>query len=228
MNKIPLAIMACFAAVATTHGSTIIYSEDFSDTVLLENGNPYLGGYYGNTVEFGEYAGDEMRIAITAEDTLKVTADSILSSAGVIIDPNSFTPGAGTYTLSFDIVSYVAGAGDFSSVSIWSGSNYGSDSSPDALILDTYLNELATAGDATSERLSYETYTSTGSAYSLTFDYDGTSAIALFFGAENNNGFPFPVIEYDNITITSAAVPEPTSMSLLALGGLTLALRRKR
>lgn len=228
MKLVPLTLLASLSIIGSSHASTVIYDEDFSNASLLANGNPYLGGWFGNNVEFGEYAGDSGRTSITPDETLKVISDTNLSSAAVILDPATFTPGAGTYTLSFGIVNYEAEVGDFATVSIWAGSGYGSSSTGDALILNTYDSTLDTAGAATSELLSYVTYTSAGARYSQTFEYDGSSAIALFFGAENNNGYPFPEFEFDNVTITSAAVPEPSSLSLMALGGVLLTMRRKR
>ena len=82
------------------------------------------------------------------------------------------------------------------------------------------------------------TRTATGLAYSLSLDNvvvasasaTGTSAafIQQFDQIAFGTGFvEMPNIRIDNITLTQTVIPEPASLSLLALGGLMLGRRRR-
>ena len=64
--------------------------------------------------------------------------------------------------------------------------------------------------------------------YSFTFTANSTSETAFLslFGTASSPGGTTPGLALDNIKLN--AVPEPTSATLLAAGGLLLALRRRR
>ena len=112
-------------------------------------------------------------------------------------------------------------------VRIWSGSGFNPAlNSADALVANTQTGNLTTSGTVVSELLASLVVTATGSGYTLDFEYDGFSAIALFFGA-NTAGWPFHTIAYDNLVI----VPEISSgllVSIVLLLAIPLIRRRGR
>ncbi|BCU76059.1 hypothetical protein [Luteolibacter sp. LG18] len=212
------------AAMAAT-----VFTENFSSTTLADKPNSYLGGYYGNQLNFGEWVRSGPTITL-ASGTLQAASDSGFRSAAILLSPSLF-PSAGQYTLTFDIVSYTGDANDTATVGIWTGSGYDlTKSSGNSLILNTQTGQLQALGSAVSNQVASATFTGTGTGITMDFNYDGVSTVALFFGA-TTGGYPFPTARYDNVTVTSkvaAAVPEPSVMVISVLPvGLAL-LRRRR
>ena len=105
---------------------------------------------------------------------------------------------------------------------------------PNQIAVQTGTAELfAQSGSAQVEQLTSASHMSAGT-FQLSFDYDaslnGNSAVAFFFGSDND-AFPFPVVQYDNIMIgTTTAVPEASTTVVLGMTILTVALfvRRRR
>lgn len=221
-------LAASLAFTATVQASIVIFEEDFNNTTLIDESGPYIGAGWSPQIGFGEFAG---KLEVSVNDgALQVEPNSGYRGAGVILNPNLFT-GSGEYTLKFDIVSFTGGADDSAQVSIWQGSGYDlSGGSQNNLQLNVEKGVLSSNGAfAESTELTRTSHTSTVIGFEQTFTYDGTSAIALFFGAETG-GWPFPTVEYDNISIVSntAAVPEPSSVALLGISSILLAARRRR
>lgn len=242
MNLSPLrAICALvFPVLASTGGlqaASVVFQEDFSSSTIVGNGNPYYGGWYSPQVTAGKWNG-AYEASITAGE-LRVNPTSGVRSAGLILDPSNFSA-PGQYTLTFDVTSFQVDGGpadDFGLVSVWSGKGYDlTRSSGSALILDTYSAQLKGAEGATAQELGNLKFSDTGSKQ-ITFDYDGTSAVALFFGA-TTGGWPFPTVKYDNINLTmptlsmrpgNTPVPEPSVMMLgavVSVGGCFIRRRK--
>ena len=75
--------------------------------------------------------------------------------------------------------------------------------------------------------------TGTGTDVPFTFDFNGTDQfVALVFANSNPNITPNGDIGatavLDNLTVTASAVPEPSSLALLAAGFGMIGLRRRR
>ncbi len=217
----------CLFASAS-QAATVVYSENFSSSTLTSNGNPYLGGWFTPQTAFQQWVGDGSSSITTG--ALRVEPTSGSRSAGVVLSPGIF-PAAGSYTLSFDVTAYNTSAGDPAKVTIWSGKDYGASNTGNSLQIDTYNMQLNPQGAASVASLGSATFTAAGSStQSITFTYDGVSAVALFFGA-STDGWPFPTATYDNITVTQnspVVIPEP-SVSALAAGmvGVMCLLRRR-
>jgi len=218
---------------ATTHGAINV---SFDGVSVINSPNGYIGGWFGNEVAFETWVGSTREVNVVDEADnrfLRVFSDSPFRSAGFAVDPQSLGA-AGTYRLTFDVLNFEGGLEDKGIVSIWAGSGYVIGSTGNALIVDTLINELRPQGDATAAQLGSD-FTITGALTNQTidFNYDGTSAIVFFFGAENLASDPpvFPTIDYDNIRITTSPIPEPSTGALL-LGVVALSLaqfkRRKR
>lgn len=222
----PLCALLALAAPVTARAASV-FSEDFSSATLSDKSNNYLVGWYGSPVAFGEWVRPTSAAMTISSGTLVVNNDSGTRSAAILLDPTLF-PAAGQYTLTFDIVGYNGDGNDYAKVSVWKGFGYDlSTSSGNALILNAESSVLGAAGSATSSLLASSNYTTTGT-FSLSFDYDGFSALALFLGAFDGGGF-HPTITYDNINISSLqAVPEPSMAASTGLALAWLLLRRRR
>lgn len=224
-----------------------VYSQDFTSppfTVPNKGATTFGGG--SPTGTFGEWiAGDGN---ITSNNNTLVTSDTsdTSRSGGVMLDPSLFAAtGAGAYSITFDIVSFgpagsavpegggvspTAWQDALAMVSVWAGSGYGlGNQGKDVLILNAQAGALQVGdvtGNAVSTLLVSQNYASTSfGTYTLTFNYDGTSAVAVFMGVKSA-GWEFPRVVYDNLVIN--AVPEPSSAALAMLGGLVWGLRRRR
>ena len=190
--------------------------------------NPYLGGWFTPQTAFQIWNGPG-EASITA-GALTVTSTNGTRAAGILLSPGLFsTPG--TYTLSFDVTAYSGSSNNSGLVTIWAGRGFDlSQSTGNALILDTLSAELKTAGSATATSFGSSSFTSGGNNKQISFSYDGSSAVALFFGA-HTAGWPFPTVTYDNISISKnslAAVPEPSVTALLALLASASCFTRRR
>ncbi len=223
MMKRTLAVLSLGCGL--TQGA-VVFSENFSSTTLSGKVNPYLGGWYTPQVAFEEWCGPA-EATITVGGALQVAPTFGTRSAGIFLSPQGMS-GPGTYTLTFDLLSYSGDPNDHAIVSVWAGSGYDlSGSSANTLVLDTQTASLNALGAATAGQLATATFDSAGT-HQLQFSYDGTSAITLFFGAQTG-GWPFPTAVFDNIGVSSVnPVPEPASASLLLLAGWLLSRRSRK
>ncbi|WFB35001.1 hypothetical protein P3T73_12610 [Kiritimatiellota bacterium B12222] len=199
--------------------SDVIFTEDFSSSTLEHESNGYLGGWFSDLVDFDQWLSGDYG-EITTSETLKIfnEAPNTTRSAAIVLSPDAFeTAGVGTYTLSYDIVNYAGSVGDYASVNVWSGSGYGPPGETgNALIINTLSSTVPTAGSAISTELTSNTHTTTGTGFSMNFNWDGVSAIVLNLGGYNVN-YPHLSVEYDNIQIFGGNVPVIPEMSSLWL-----------
>ena len=228
---IPLALLACDSLFA----STTVYGENFSTSTLPSRAQGTLG-FFNRNVNFGEI-GVASRATIDFGE-LVVDTTSNFRGIGIALAPDAFF-GQGFYEIAFDITTYSGDANDFAEVVVYSGRGYEFGNNRDALLLNAQTGRLTGLGSAVAEELITETYTSIGRE-SFTFEYDGTSAVALFFGARTG-GFPFPDVSFDDISVTSvtsaasvqgdninfAVVPEPSSALLIGCSAVLLFGRRR-
>ena len=218
---VPLALLAGDSLFA----STTVYSENFSTSTLPSRPQGALG-FFNNNINFGEI-GVASRATIDLGE-LVVDTTSNFRGIGIALDPDSFF-GQGIYEVAFDITNYSGDFNDFAEVGVYSGRGYEFGNDRNALLLNAQTGQLTGQGSAVAEELRTETFTSVGRE-SFTFEYDGTSAVALFFGARTS-GSPFPDVSFDNISVTSAqfnsAVPEPSSALLVGCSAVFLFGRRR-
>jgi len=199
---------------------------DFEGVVVSDNPNGYIGGWFGSPVAFGEWVGSTTDVNVV-NDTLVTTTTSTARYAAVAFDPGALY-GAGDYVVTFDSTLVISDTNNNGTVTIWSGDGYDlTESSPNALIVDTLSGTVDTQGTATSTELANYSFTTNQAQQSIAFTYDGSSALVLFFGAATD-GYPFPEIHYDNIEI-QLVIPEPNSFMLpLAAIFMAFATRRRR
>ena len=222
---VPLALLACDSLFA----STVVYNEDFSASVLPTQAQGTLGFFNGN-INFNEIGVSSQ--ATIASEELVVNTTSNFRGIGIALAPDSFF-GQGIYEVAFDITNYSGDANDFAEVGVYSGRGYEFGNNADALLLNTQTGQLTGLGSAVAEEIRIETFTSIGRK-SFTFEYDGTSAVALFFGGRTG-GFPFPDVSFDDISVTSVqddniafvVVPEPSSALLVGCSAVFLFRRRR-
>ena len=149
-----------------------------------------------------------------------------------MLTPETLGSSPGTFQLQFDIVSFDPGetfdgtlGTGFAEVNIFSGEGFQADNDNDAVLLNAQTGELAALGDAESTELASQDFTTAGDNITITFEYDGSGAIAIFFGA-NTSSFPFPSVVFDNIQVST--IPEPSSVFYISITSLFVLLRRKR
>jgi hypothetical protein len=204
----------------------VVFQDTFTSGTITNEQNPYHGGWFSPQIAVTTWYGSHSNVSI-GTGTLNVNSTSGVRSAGIFLPPSLFF-GSGAYSLEFDVTAYSGDVNDSAFVSVWQGSNYDLFSSANALQLDT-LNASATAlGAASSSELIRGTYQTTGVDRTLNFNYDGSSGIALFFAA-NTGGYPFPTVSFDNVSLNKVAlVPEPSTVTLIALFGSAFLIKRRR
>lgn len=125
--------------------------------------------------------------------------------AGVFLDSTVMNAGAGTYTLEFDVVGDpAAGASDSAAVYVAQGSGY---DASNFLVLDLaeaglVFEPLSATGTAVASQLaglSIADTTVSETGVQLTFIYDGTTTIAIAFGAFDSG------VAFDNLSIYKSA-----------------------
>ena len=203
---------ALLLTAGASHASTVVFFESFTGTTIIYNSIPCLGGWYDSQAVFEQWYGLSMEEVAISNGVLQAIPTSSTRFGGIILSPDLMA-GPGTYTLAFDLAGYEGDSNDTAIVGIWTGSGYDlTETTANALILNTETGILGTLGTATANQEVSLSMTTTGS-YSLDFAYDGTSAVALFFGARTG-GYPFPTAEYDNIVLS---IPEPSAIAVSAL-----------
>lgn len=232
-----LVVMMAWFGLCAPADAVSVFVEDFAATTLTSRENGYVGGWYGNHLALGRWFGNAKRIDVGA-GALAVYNDTGSSRfAGIVLDPGIFHGKAGKYLLSFDVKEIalnqpgvgnpVMGLTHRGRVEVWQGQGYDlTNESADGLWANSFSGTLTAKGDASVSTLGSVTFGTAADDYTLAFDYDGTSAVALFFGADKVS-YPHLTVVYDNIGITPTQVPEPSTGLLVALG-LGLACRRPR
>lgn len=220
-----LIMLSCMSVPAVL-GAATVYTEDFTAVTVQNKANPYLGGWFSPQVSFGEWVGSTSDVWVSG-GALITTTTSGQRHAAVVLSP-TLLPGAGAYTLVFDLTGFAGDADDFALARVWSASGYDlSLSSADAVVVDTLSGQLIPSGAAVAQLLAAGSYQSTATDLELSFHYDGVSALVLFFGA-STGGWPFPTATWDNVRLLdAAAIPEPGRSVLLWLAALLLCLGRR-
>lgn len=94
--------------------------------------------------------------------------------------------------------------------------------------MNTFSGSLTAQGSATVSQLAGNvSYTTPANGNTVSFTYDGSSAIVIFLGVQDG-GFPFPDAIFDNVSVANA-IPEPSMTFLLGLSALgALTIRRRK
>ena len=226
--KYLLTLLACGSAA---HGA-VIYTEDFSGTTVLPSDTQEtLGFYNGNALSDGIVVSDSANATIE-NGQLGINSTSGFRGIGLVLTPEeTLGSSPGTYQLQFDIVSFDPGVNGptvgtgFAEVNIFSGNEFQAANDANAVLLNAQTGELEALGAAVSTELASQNFTTAGDNITITFEYDGSGAIAIFFGA-NTSSFPFPSVVFDNIQVST--IPEPSSVFYISITSLFVLLRRKR
>jgi hypothetical protein len=239
---IPL-VAASVLAVNVSEGQTTVFLDTFSQTpgTALAGTAANIGGVW--------YDGNGNGGVISSENSFDTSGNGRL-----LFDSFTATLGAGeVITLSYDMVSptptdEVGGPynGCWAGISLYSGYTGGSSGTEqmfEGLVSTTSLGKDGSAlggsegsGDTGMINHLVLTYAYDTGAWTFTSDSGslsgtGTPDLALNGLRIGNGGTDgdghYGDINLDNLTVTISAVPEPTSMALLGLGGLGFALWRR-
>lgn len=231
-----VAAICCLTSV----GNAAVALFDFSTETLEDRFNGYIGGWFGNELDFGQWYGDDADTSISGSNLIVGSSvPDAPRSAVVVLDPAAFAvDGAGDYRLTFDLTAFSMSdslpltGNDYAFASVWSGSGYDlSNTTGNALFVSPGLANIVGSGSATASEIARGEYTSAGNGLIVDFAYDGTSAIAIFLGAFQADGWPFPSASFANVGISSLTdtnpIPEPSMFGLILLvTGLALGTRR--
>jgi len=224
-KKLIIMAMAMLANPLPLMGD-VVFEDNFTSGSITNQVNPYHGGWFSPQIAVNTWYGGHTYASI-GSGALHVMSDSGVRSAGIFLPPSLFF-GNGAYSLEFDVTAYSGDVNDSAIVSVWQGSNYDLFSSPNAVVLNTLSASLTTMGSASSAELIRGTYQNPGANLTLDFNYDGSSGIALFFGA-TTGAYPFPSVTFDNVSLRKlAAVPEPSTVTLIALFSCVFVGKRRR
>ena len=236
----PSVPLALFIGFASPMQAAVIYNEDFSTTTTQGLGTQATLGFFGP----GFAAFDAIAVAANAtvqneELFFNSNTNNEFRGIGIVLDGASFV-GNGPYSLQYDIVDFQLNSPFGSAFSdqfqaiVWTANGFVQGTS-DGLVVNAQSGDVILSGpDSTasatqiaSQAVSFQDSPNTGT-FSLDFNYDGSEAVVIYLGAVSD-GFPFPEITVDNISVsTASAVPEPTSVTLLALSFLAITARRRR
>ncbi len=220
-------MLACGSLLGVANATTV-FTEDFSSSSLpsIQQGNV---GFFNGNVNFDQIVVASTEASIV-NGVLEVTTTNSFRGIGILIDPASFS-GAGEYNLSFDIIDFDPGADfagtpgpGFAEASVFSGTGFDGGDNADSLNLSSTTGQLTSTGTATAGLLATQQFTASGTDLNLSFTHDGTSAVAIFLGA-NTSAFPFPTVQFDNIEVS--AVPEPSSLLFVMSSALCVFIRRR-
>lgn len=232
-------LVAAFCCLFST-GNAAVAIFDFSTETLEDRFNGYIGGWFGNELDFGQWYGDDADTSISGSNLIVGSSvPNAPRSAVVVLDPAAFAvDGAGDYRLSFDLTAFSMSdslpltGNDYAFASVWSGSGYDlSNTTGNALFVSPGLANIVGLGSATAGEIARGEFTGAGNGLIVDFTYDGSSAVAIFLGAFQADGWPFPSASFANVAINAitdpSPVPEPGMFGLILLvAGFTVGSRR--
>ncbi|NLF17056.1 MAG: PEP-CTERM sorting domain-containing protein [Lentisphaerae bacterium] len=231
-------VTVAWFGLCVSAGAVSVYVEDFGGATLTNRENGYVGGFYGNQLALGQWFGSGRKVAVGAGVLTVLHDTGSTRFAGVVLDPGIFGGQAGRYLLSFDVKEIALsqqgvgnpamGVTHRGRVDVWQGHGYDVENdSADSLWANSFSGTLTPKGNASASRLESLTFGEAGDGYTLAFDYDGSSAVALFFGADKT-AYPHLTVVYDNIVIAPTHAPEPSTALMTALGLGMVCWRRRR
>ena len=231
--------LACAAGIillmAGSARADLVFMEDFDGvTQTSSNGALVLGGATPDVMA-GDWFGSNQTPGVDGDVlTLGILVDNRFRGSGVWLDTTGWA--TGPVTVEVDVTSYTAGT-DGATTFFQAYAANGVDAL-NSVSLDLHsgpgVDPTGSTGAATISALgSQQLITGTGTDVPFTFDFNGTDQfVALVFANSNPNITPNgdigAIAVLDNLTVTASAVPEPSSLALLAAGFGMIGLRRRR
>lgn len=238
MKRTIISLAVLLLAFAASHAT--IWSEDFTTAPTMRSDySSTLGGNTSQTahleIDFGDWCvanpgtGPGSVHGSVIDGELYVASWALARrGVGVILDPSTFTGGAGTYEVTFDLATTV-GDQPLSQVhlDVWAGRDY--DLSGDGwarLVLDLGnaladppINVEGLGGASANLLAQYAAPNATAvlTGQTLQFDYNGTDAVGIIFGSVAKG-----VGQFDNVSISM--IPEPATAGNYVLCDAAVAL----
>ena len=240
MKKLWTGIMITAMAFALQVNAAL-YTENFNSNPGYVATGDFAIGAAGSSqdydVAFGQWAGTSTIPMTQANGVLSIGSDTGGGSArsrafGLFIDTSAAV--AGTYTVSFDILNWVAGTGT-AGMKIWEGS----DLTTQYVVFDAGGNNDSgnwpdNDGTASETQIYTTGAGSTGITGNQSFSFDvelteaGTAGDFMMFAfgqVRSTSSALAPTFDIDNVNV---AIPEPATIGMLGLGALVSLLIRRR
>ncbi|VGO18382.1 hypothetical protein [Pontiella sulfatireligans] len=247
MKKLWTGIMITAVMAATSQVSADLYNEDFSTDpgFAAVNGLTAIGatGSLGTYFAFGEYNGSDGLGVTTSTGVLHIdTNDRANRNRGLSVFIDTSAAAAGTYTVSFDVLNFVAGTGTtpgYSGFKVFEGS--GLDTGH--ITLDNIDNDTSPAVPRRDKSSTAAVWTDLGNTWgagtegsgisangTVSFDVELTEAgvagdyLALAW-VQQMLDIEAPSFDVDNISVT---IPEPATLGMIASFGVGVLFIRRR
>ena len=235
LKKIVFAAGIALLMAGNARADMVVFMEDFDDVTQTTSNAPLALGGATPDVVAGDWFGSSQTPGVDGDVlTLGILTDNRFRGSGVWLDTTGWA--AGLVTVEVDVDSYTPGSQGATTFFQAYAAN-GVDAS-NSVSLDLHsgpgADPTGQTGTATISALgSQQLITGTGTDVPFTFDFNGTDQfVALVFANSNPNITPNgdigAIAVLDNLTVTASAVPEPSSLALLAAGFGMIGLRRRR
>jgi len=227
--------LICLSAIAmmmvSTAGAALVYSTDSFGYTASGSGAFVLGGATPD-VTATQWFGSTNGANAVGDLSFTNSTASRYRGLGVWLDASAWN--AGTVTVGVDVTGYTAGGSD-SIILFHTFAANGVDAS-NSVSLDLHGSAgldgspAVVAGTPTIAIFGTEQTISGAATQDFTFTYNGTDQfIGLVFAIENlGSATSFTSADLDNLTVNTFTTPEPSSLALLAMGGLLLARTRRK
>ena len=218
-TKIPHLILAGLFGTAIASQGAIVYTENFTPAPgPIDESTSGLNYFNGSGDEY--WIGALNRVDYSGNLTINFDEDRG-RGAVVWLDASSWVGSAAT--IAFDVSDYTGAGSEAPYFQAYYANNLSPGNSAGFDVhqglggdLTTNATGIATMGTASAKNL----ITANGTDLTYSFDTGDADWIALVFYSTGD------IASFDNISLS--VVPEPSSTALLGLGGLALALRRRR
>ena len=234
--------IACAAGIVLLMAGSVqadeVFSTDFNDgaTAFPYNGGSgafVLGGATPDVVA-EDFFGSTNGVNLSGGDlTFSNSTQNRFRGSGVWLDTTDWA--TGPITVAVDVANFVAGADTELIFQAYAATGVDASNTVSFDLHGAVSNGASpvATGTATIAALGDEqTITANGTAVPFTFDYNGTDEfVALTFVQSNAvGGTAFGSADLDNLTVNDSAtsVPEPSSLSLVAVGLGLIGVRRRR
>lgn len=211
-------ILAGGLMFAGSAGAATLFTEDF------ESGAGQWQTSWGTYGTASNYSGDLHTTSVTGGGAtygnLIGNAGATSDSAAVVSNTVILAAGDTEYTFSAYLAAYTGNAGaDYAQISVEFFSDAGATTSLGVTQLASGdVEGTSTTASGAWNNVNWSEYTATGTVAA------GAQSFQVIYGGPGNDAYADNI----NFSVTTAAVPEPSSAALIGLGGLTLILRRRK